>query len=96
MPDKNPDSIPRYEQPMDCYTDIEEYEACEDCELYFRFSKADQKTICGQLSPYGARLGENERAIRDVMVAVRRCGFCPYRMGVVACDEHACDHYREA
>lgn len=93
MVSKNPDSIPRYEQPM--FEEEEEYDACETCMYYLQFSKADQSTIIGQLSPYGPRLRESKQAVRDIERAIHRCGFCAYNIAVVACGEH-CEHHKEA
>lgn len=90
----NPESIPRYEQPMDPIDEKETFVTCETCQWWVRCSERDAKAVVGMINPY-SRIYRNDYEKRAVAKAVTRCGICARRTEIRPSTDTICDDYDE-
>lgn len=88
----NPDSIPRYQQPI--YEDEEcELRTCFDCKLLQKFGRMDTITLMGQLTPYSTIRHDRyqKKAVEDM---ISRCGWCPVQLCIMSCTDVPCERFK--
>lgn len=91
----NPDSISRYEHPMDQIEEEEEFITCETCQWWVRCSQRDGSAVVSMINPY-SRVYRNDYDKRAVAKAVTRCGICARRTELRAATDPMCgDDYDE-
>ena len=90
----NPDSIPRYEQPIyEEEPDWDEIITCANCGHCNPVTDSECKMVASHLNPYG-KWHEHEREVINAMRHALKCfGKCEVRGDLVELAQVPCDHF---
>lgn len=92
----NPDSIPRYEQPMDePEPDWDEIVTCAHCGHCFPVTDGECKLVMSHMSPYGSWHRFELEIANAIRHALKCFGKCEVRNDLVELASVPCDHFWE-